>query len=206
MSSGFRFWYLSALPENVDFPLRNFNFYRFLCFSFYFLKSQLCVSLLSHLPLLPPFRCFSTFDLYFLTSFCYSMREGEDEPHNRHDSLKHIPMIHIFPLIHSNISIAIILHLSIRKEQLWSYWHLAPLSIFYILGIFSFLTTAASFLVLLSRQKSFLSNTKRLWISLVLRLQCSHLSYVFSLYYLSYTPTNVKFVFHMAAYQQKKLL
>lgn len=115
MSSGFRFWYLSALPENVDFPLRNFNFYRFLCFSFYFLKSQLCVSLLSHLPLLPPFRCFSTFDLYFLTSFCYSMREGEDEPHNRHDSLKHIPMIHIFPLIHSNISIAIILHLEYQE-------------------------------------------------------------------------------------------
>lgn len=77
MSSTVRLPYLSALPENVDSPPRTLGFYRFLCFSFYFLKSQLSVSLLSHLPLLPPFRCFSTLDLYFLTSFCYSMREGK---------------------------------------------------------------------------------------------------------------------------------
>lgn len=77
MSSGFRFLYLSALPENVDSAPTTLNFHRFLCFSFYFLKSQLSVSLLSHLPLLPPFSsCFSRPDLY-LISFCYSVREGK---------------------------------------------------------------------------------------------------------------------------------
>lgn len=76
---------------------------------------------------------------------------------------------------------------------------LLPLSVFYTRGIFSFLKTAAPFLALLSRHKSFLLST-RLWISLLLGLQCPHLSYAFSLHYLSYTPTNVNFVYHVASY------
>lgn len=119
------------------------------------------------LTLLPSFRCFSTLDLYFLTSFCYSMKEGKMDLKTGRIHWSTCPWFTSLSTHPFYYFTSYHFTLTIRKEQLWSYWHVAPFSIFYIQGIVSFLTTAAPFLVLLSRHKCFLLSTRWLWTSLL---------------------------------------
>lgn len=94
-ASQFGLLYISALLQSNDFSPRTPDLYWLLCFSFYFLKSHLSVSLHSHPPVLPPFsRCFSTLSLLLLLF----TEGGEDGPHNRQDSLKCMLMIHVFSI------------------------------------------------------------------------------------------------------------
>lgn len=78
--SGDVIWIQVPVPFSTSrkswFPSHNFRLLQIFVLLLLFPKSQLNVSLLGHLPLLLPFRCFSTLDLYFLTSICYSVREG----------------------------------------------------------------------------------------------------------------------------------
>lgn len=125
----FRIWIALTFSTSVNWRLLSQNFWPLLAFVVLLLLPK-NHSLVSHRTVI---LCFllsgdvSQHFLYFLTSFCYSRREGKMDLVTDRDSLKCMPMIHIFPFIQSNISLAIIPYFElIREQQLWSYWHLAP--------------------------------------------------------------------------------